>query len=152
MLCMLIYFQKRNKFEDIHCQRAWTLNSHLTVVHVEPGHLVSWASTGRSISSLVIRPLYSLRLSPFSKWLTLGDSGGGGATDIPTKQMHNNSLRNIFWNIKINLRSIDQGFKVNSTRAFQKIDFNWLIGIILVWDKLNLIHKSTNTPNPTSSS
>ena len=48
MLCMLIYFQKRNKFEDIHCQRAWTLNSHLTVVHVEPGHLVEPAQAGQS--------------------------------------------------------------------------------------------------------
>ena len=81
MLCMLIYFQKRNMFEDSHGKLAGTLKSHLNVVH---GH------------ALVNMPLYSLRLSPFSKWLTLGDSGGGGATDIPTKQMHNNSLRNIF--------------------------------------------------------
>ena len=40
MLCMLIYFQKRNVFEDTHCKSAGTLKSHLTVVHVEPGHLV----------------------------------------------------------------------------------------------------------------
>ena len=35
MLCMLIYFQKRNVFEDTHCKLAGTLKNHLNVVHVD---------------------------------------------------------------------------------------------------------------------
>ena len=33
MLCMYIYFQKRNKFEDTHRKRAQTLKSHLNAQH-----------------------------------------------------------------------------------------------------------------------
>ena len=35
MLCMLIYFQKRNMFEDSHGKLAGTLKSHLNTVHVD---------------------------------------------------------------------------------------------------------------------
>ena len=35
MLCMLIYFQKRNMFEDSHGKLAGTLKSPLNVVHVD---------------------------------------------------------------------------------------------------------------------
>ena len=134
MLCMLIYFQKRNKFEDIHCQRAWTLNSHLTVVHVEPGHLVEPAQAGQS-------PRWSTCHCTRWGWAHSVSGWPWGTVVVVEQQISPRSkCTTTLWETfsKISKLIWGQLIKVNSTRAFQKIDFNWLIGIILVWDKLNL--------------
>ena len=143
---MLIYFQKRNKFEDIHCQRAWTLNSHLTVVHVEPGHLVEPAQAGQS-------PRWSTCHCTRWGWAHSVSGWPWGTVLVVEQQISPRSkCTTTLWETfsKISKLIWGQLIKVNSTRAFQKIDFNWLIQLILNFSlgRVELISQIHKYPQP----
>ena len=143
---MLIYFQKRNKFEDIHCQRAWTLNSHLTVVHVEPGHLVEPAQAGQS-------PRWSTCHCTRWGWAHSVSGWPWGIVVVVGQQISPRSkCTTTLWETFSEISKLIWGqlIKVNSTRAFQKIDFNWLIQLILNFSlgRVELISQIHKYPQP----
>ena len=143
---MLIYFQKRNKFEDIHCQRAWTLNSHLTVVHVEPGHLVEPAQAGQS-------PRWSTCHCTRWGWAHSVSGWPWGTVVVVEQQISPRSkCTTTLWETFSEISKLIWGqlIKVNSTRAFQKIDFNWLIQLILNFSlgRVELISQIHKYPQP----